>query len=105
MAPKRVYTQSHPDPEPAIATDNPKQLLRKKTITEGSGSHSLLHKSLSLPEELVTLQDLDFDMIVEQSLFRTKSDSFVTKIILDPKCLLLEPPLFFHLAQFSIFDT
>ena len=33
MAPKRVYTRSHPDPEPAIETDNTEQLLRKKTIS------------------------------------------------------------------------
>jgi hypothetical protein len=35
LSPKRVYTRSHPDPEPAMATNNPKQLLRKKTIVEG----------------------------------------------------------------------
>jgi hypothetical protein len=87
LDPKRAYTRSHPDPEPAIAADNPKQLLRKKTIAEGSRSHSPLHKSPSLPEELVVLQDLDFDRIFEQSMFRTKYDIFVTKTILDPTIL------------------
>ena len=63
MAPKRAYTRSHPDPKPIIAIENPEQLLRKNTIAEGSGSHSPLHRSPSLPEELVALQDLDFDTI------------------------------------------
>jgi hypothetical protein len=71
LAPKRAYTQSHPDPEPAIATDNPEQLLRKKTIVEGSVRHNPLQKSPSLPEELVAIQNIDFDIFFEQILFRT----------------------------------
>jgi hypothetical protein len=55
LAPKRAYTRSHPDLEPAIAIDNPEKLLRKKTIPEGSVSHSPLQRSPSLPEELVAL--------------------------------------------------
>jgi hypothetical protein len=85
LVPKRAYTRSHLDLEPAIETDNLEQLLRKKTIAEVLGSHSPLHRSPSLPEELVALQDLDFDTFFEQSLFRTKSDIFVTETILDPK--------------------
>jgi hypothetical protein len=42
LAPKRAYTRSHPDPEPMIATDNPKQFLRKKAIDEGSVRHNPL---------------------------------------------------------------
>jgi hypothetical protein len=86
-APKRAYTRSYPNPKPAIATDNPKQLLRKKTIVEGSVRHNPLQKSPSLPEELVAIQDLDFDIFFEQSLFRTKSDSFVAETVLDPTVL------------------
>jgi hypothetical protein len=92
LAPKRAYTRSHPDPEPAIATDNPEQLLRKKTIAEGSVSHNPLQRSPSLPEELVSLQDLDFDILFEQSLFRTKSDSFVAETVLDPTVLQPRTP-------------
>jgi hypothetical protein len=87
LAPKRAYNRSHPDPEPAIATDNPEQLLRKRTIVEGSISHSPLQRSPYFPEELVALQDLDFDILFEQSLFRTKSDSFVAETVLDPTIL------------------
>jgi len=57
----KVYTQSHPDPEPAILTDNLEQLLRKNTIAEGSVSHTPFHNSLSCSGELVTFQNPDFD--------------------------------------------
>jgi hypothetical protein len=52
LAPKRIHTRSHPDPEPAIAVDDPEKLLRKKNTVEGSGSHSPLHRSTSLPKIL-----------------------------------------------------
>jgi hypothetical protein len=58
LAPKRVYTRSHPDLEPATTVDDPKKLLRKKNTVEGSGSHNPLHRSNSLPEKLVAIQDL-----------------------------------------------
>jgi hypothetical protein len=32
LAPKRVFTRSHPDPEPATTIDNPEKLLRKKNM-------------------------------------------------------------------------
>jgi hypothetical protein len=67
-------------------------LLRKKTIVEGSVRHNPLQKSPSLPEELVSIQDLDFDIFFEQSLFRTKSDSFVAETILDPTVLQPRTP-------------
>jgi hypothetical protein len=92
LAPKRVFSRSHLDPEPATAIDNPEKLLRKKNATEGSGSHSPLHRSPSLPEKLVSLQDLEFDISFEQSLFRTKSDSFVSETVLDQTILQPRTP-------------
>jgi hypothetical protein len=92
LAPKKVYTRSHPDPEPAIVTDNPEQLLRKKTVAEGSVSHTPFHKSLSFSGELVTFQNPDFDTFSQQSLVRTRSDSFVTGIIFDPTILQPRTP-------------
>jgi hypothetical protein len=87
MAPKRTYTRAHPDPEPAIAVDNPKKLLKKKNIAEGFENHNPLHRSFSLPEELVDIQDLDFDLFFEQILFRTKSDNFLSDTVLDQDIL------------------
>ena len=83
MAPKRTYTRSHPDPEPVIAVENPKKLLKKKNIAEGFENHNLLHRSFSLLEELVDIQDLDFDLFFEQILFKTKLDNFLRNTILD----------------------
>ena len=65
MPPKRVFTSSHPDPELAIAIDNLEKILRKKNTAKGSGSHSPLHRSPSLPEKLVSLKDLEFDIYFE----------------------------------------
>ena len=84
MAPKRVFTRSHPDPEPVIVIDNPKKLLRKKNTAEVFGSHNPLLRSPSLLEKLVSLQDLKFDISFEEILFRTKSDSFVSETAQDP---------------------
>jgi hypothetical protein len=92
LAPKRIFTRSHPNPEPATAIDNPEKLPRKKIVTEGSGSHSPFHISPSLLEKLVALQDLEFDIPFEQILFRTKSDSFVSEIVLDQTILQPKTP-------------
>jgi hypothetical protein len=72
-----------------IVIDNPEEFLRKKTVAEGSVSHIPLHKSLSFSREPVTFQNPDFDTFSQQSLVRTRSDSFVIGIILDPT--LLQP--------------
>jgi hypothetical protein len=87
LAPKRVFTRSHPDLEPATTLDNPKRLLKKKTTVEGSKSHNTLHRPPSLPEKLVSLQYLEFDISFKQGPFRTKSDSFVSEIVLDQTIL------------------
>jgi hypothetical protein len=92
LAPKRIHTRSHPDPEPAIAVDDPEKLLRKKNTVEGFGSHSPLHRSTSLPENLVAIQDLEFDISFEKSLFRTKSDSFISETVLDQTILQPRTP-------------
>jgi hypothetical protein len=92
MAPKRAYTRSHPDPEPVIEKDNPEQLLKKKTIVEGSVRHNPLQKSPSLPEDLVSIKDLNFDIFFEQSMFKTKSDRFVAETVLDPTVLQPQTP-------------
>ena len=79
-----------------IAVDNPEKLLKKKNIAEGFKNHNPLHRSFSLPEELIDIQDLDFDLFFEQSLFRTKSDNFLSDTVLDQDILrprILERPL------------
>ena len=92
MAPKRVFTRSHLDLEPATSIGNLEKILRKKSIAEGSRSHSPLHRSPSLPEKLVSLQDLEFDISFEQILFRKKFNSFVSETILDQTILQSRTP-------------
>ena len=38
----------------------------------------------SFPQELVSLQDIEFDLKFEHSLFRSKSESNLSTVILDP---------------------
>jgi hypothetical protein len=68
-------------------TDNPEQLIYKRTIAEGSVSHTPLHKSLSFPGKPVTFQNLNSDPFSQQSLVKTRFDSFVTEIFFDPTVL------------------
>jgi hypothetical protein len=58
MAPKRVFTRSHPDPEPVVVINNPEKLFRKKNTAEVSESHHPLLRSISLLEKLVSFQDI-----------------------------------------------
>jgi hypothetical protein len=107
LATKRIHTRYHPDLEPTIAVDVLEKLLKKKNIVEGFGSHNPLHRSTSLPEKLIIIQDLEFDISFEKILFRTKSDSFKCEIVLDqtilqPRTLeILSPRIEFdqHLLQ------
>jgi hypothetical protein len=58
IAPKRIHTRSHPDPQPAKAVDNPEKLLKKRNIVEGHGSNNPLHRAIFLLEKLVAIQEL-----------------------------------------------
>ena len=92
LAPKRIHTRSHLDPEPVKIIDNPEKIIRKRNTAEGQGSSSPLHRATSLPEKLVTIQYIDFDLPFENILFRTKSDSFVDEIVLDQTILQPKTP-------------
>jgi hypothetical protein len=72
--------------------DNPKELLKKKAVAEGSVSNIPLCKSLSFSRELVTFQNPDFDTFSQQILVRTWSNIFVTEIIVDPTVLQPRTP-------------
>ena len=41
-------------------------------------------KENSLPNKLSSLQDIEFDLAFEQTLFRTKSESDIHNIVIDP---------------------
>jgi hypothetical protein len=92
MAPKIIHSRSHPDPEPITIVDNPEKLIRKRNIVEGQGSSSPLLSENFLPEKLITIMDIEFDLPFEHNLFRTKFDSFVDEIVLDQTFLQPKTP-------------
>jgi hypothetical protein len=61
LAPKKVHTRSHPDPEPTLVVDNPEQFLKQKTLAPGSVSRIPLHKSPSFSGKPVISQNPDLD--------------------------------------------
>lgn len=75
--------------------------MRKRSLTEIQGSNSPLSRfnslpeniplsrSNSLPEKFETIQDIEFDLPFQNSLFRSKSQSFVDQTVIDEA--LLQP--------------
>jgi hypothetical protein len=92
LSPKRIHTRSHPDPKPVTIVDNPKKLIRKRNTVEGQGSSVPLQTATSLLDNLVTIQDIEFDLPFEKILFKTKLDSFVNEIVLDQTILQTRTP-------------
>jgi hypothetical protein len=67
-------------------------LIRKISLAESQGSSSPLPRETSLLEKFFTIQDIQFDLPFEHSLFKTKSDSFVDETILDQAILQPSTP-------------
>ena len=92
----KKYTKKNPDPNPTKPVDNPKKILgeRKK---KNSPSSPLLKRSISLSEETIqTIEYLHFDLQFENSLFRFKSDSYLSQVIVNIPSLLTFVPKYFH---------
>lgn len=85
LAPKRThYTTAHPDPNPATIVDDLDRILRKPKKIETQGSSSHLIKENSLPKELSSLKDIQFDLSFEISFFRTKFENSIHDTVIDP---------------------
>jgi hypothetical protein len=68
-----IYTRSNPDPNPTEPLYNPKKILRR-TREKVPDPFYYLDRSLSLPKEDVKIiNNLDFDELFKQTLFRSKS--------------------------------
>ena len=76
--------RAHPDPQSATIFDVPNKISRKPKKIESLGSSSRLIKANSLPKELSSIQDIQFDLSFEHSLFHTKSENSVHDIVIDP---------------------
>ena len=85
MASKRThYTRAHLDPNLAIIVDDLDRIIRKPKRVETKGSSSQLIKANSLPKELSSLEDIQFDLSFEISLFHTKSKNSIHDTVIDP---------------------
>jgi hypothetical protein len=74
----------NPDPNPFEPIYDPEKILRK-TKEKVPDPFFFLDISLSLPKEGVQIiDDLDFDTIFEQTLFRSKSETSLDKTVFDP---------------------
>ena len=84
LASKRTYyTRAHLDQQPATIFDDLDRILRKPKKVESLGSSSQLIKENSLPKELSSLQDIEFDLSFEHSFFRTKSENSIYDNVID----------------------
>ena len=81
---KSYYTRSNPDPKPVVIVDNPDRIGKKKKQTENLEAEISLIRVNSLPSELVSLQNIDFDLKFEHSLFKSKYESDLKTVVLDP---------------------
>lgn len=82
-----IYTRAHPDPKPPKVVDNPQKLIRKRSLTESQESNNPLPRVNSLLESFSTVEDIEFDLPFEHSLFHTKVDTFVPNIVFDESIL------------------
>ena len=81
---KTYYTKSNPDPKPAVIVDNPDQIGKKKKQTVNLETEVPLRKANYLPKELVSLNDIDFDLKFKYSVFKTKFEIDLKNTIIDP---------------------
>ena len=81
---KFYYTRSNPDPKPIVIVDNLDRIRKKNKQTEYLDAKFSLIRANSLPQELVSLQDIPFDLKFQHSLFRNRSKSNLSTAIIDP---------------------
>jgi hypothetical protein len=85
LAPKNIHTRRNPDPEPTTSVVDPEKLLHKRK-EKASHSGIFLDRISSFPKDGVkSIDDLEFDIKFEQTLFRSKSESDLTEILFDEK--------------------
>lgn len=75
---------SSPDPNPIVIVDNPDRIRKKKKQTKNLEAEVSLIRVNSLPQELVSLQHIDFDLKFEHSLFKIKYENDLKTTILEP---------------------
>jgi hypothetical protein len=85
MAPKRTHTRRNLDLEAMILVFDSEKIVHKRKENPIS-TVSCLDIYLSFPKDgLKSIEDLDFDLKFEQTMFRIKSESCLNEIIFDEK--------------------
>ena len=111
IAPK-IYTRANPDPNPPDIVDDLENFLRKTKHKNQRFTPIKLEKSPSLPKDgVLSIEDLYCDLKFEQTLFRTKSESDLTAIVIDnnflktPEKTKEEEEILFDQEDINIFWT
>ena len=79
------YTRRNPDPDPKTPVEDPESILKEKKQSDQSDL-PIFEISTSLASDSIkTLDGLKFDLKFEQSLFRTKSKSYLdlSEVVID----------------------
>jgi hypothetical protein len=85
VAPKTIYTSANPDPNPIEPVCDPEKLLCR-TREKVSDPFYYLDRIMSLPkDDAQSIDDLEFDALFEQTLFRSKSETNLDEIVFDQK--------------------
>jgi len=89
MASRRtLYTRANPNPNLALVVDNSNMISRRPKRQESSVSPTPSIKVASCPDEWLFLEDLPFNVSFDLSLFRTRFESALHDIVLDPEFIV-----------------
>lgn len=75
---------SNPNSNPPPIVGDPKKLLKKLKSPIPESATQKLERTTSFPESLFTVENHSFDIQFELSLFRSKLESFLSEVVIDP---------------------
>ena len=77
------YTRRNPDPDPKTPVEDPERILKTKKKSNQSDI-PIFKRSISLSSNPIkTVDGIKFDLKFEQSLFRSKSFSDLSEVVID----------------------
>ena len=87
IAPKRINTRRNPDPKPPKVVHNLEKILRRNS-SKTVKVNFYFQRSVSLPTEVIQSIDDKF----EQTLFRSKSGSYLSQVVFDQERFIYFTP-------------
>ena len=84
LASHRISTRSHPCPNPPNIVDEPENILWQTSRFGNLTTVRTIHREISVPEHLTSLQDPQFDLHHTKNLFKTKSQTDIDQTDLEP---------------------